>query len=250
MLPGIPVDGISKIDDIARNKATHYPVIIVGLFLTNDPEFEVWYKEMNIFLQRARCVIVMHYPSGFGGDQVHLPLLAPSANRRAVVRLAVPLRRQKLLQTMVDMVQETSASPPTPKPVKRAGSSTNDNKASSDAITPEERELFGTMHILAAEDNPVAQKLLYKQLTRLGFQVECANNGLEAVEAWTKHPPGHFKMAFFDHHMPKVRIKPSNWKEGQWLILSLCDNYSVMVSKRQSVYVISKYKEIEKSGCR
>lgn len=53
-------------------------------------------------------------------------------------------------------------------------------------------------------DNPVAQKLLYKQLTRLGFQVECANNGLEAVEAWSKHPPGYFQMGFFDHHMPRV----------------------------------------------
>lgn len=200
MLPGVPVDGISNIDDIVRYKATHYPVIIVGLFLTHDPEFDVWYKEMNSFLQRARCVIVMHYPNGLGDEQVHIPLLTPTANRRAVVRLAVPLRRQKLLQTMVDMVREASGPPPS---TERIGS--DDPKASSDAITPEERELFSTMHILAAEDNPVAQKLLYKQLTRLGFQVECANNGVEAVEAWTKHPPGHFKMGFFDHHMPKVK---------------------------------------------
>ena len=55
-------------------------------------------------------------------------------------------------------------------------------------------------------DNPIAQKLLYKQLTRLGFQVDCTNNGLEAVEAWTSHPPGYYKMGFFDHHMPKVCI--------------------------------------------
>jgi CheY-like chemotaxis protein len=53
-------------------------------------------------------------------------------------------------------------------------------------------------------DNPVAQKLLLKQLTRLGFTVECANNGLEAVNAWSNHPIGYFTMGFFDHHMPKV----------------------------------------------
>lgn len=53
-------------------------------------------------------------------------------------------------------------------------------------------------------DNPVAQKLLLKQLTRLGFNVECANNGLEAINAWINHPDGYFTMAFFDHHMPKV----------------------------------------------
>ena len=54
-------------------------------------------------------------------------------------------------------------------------------------------------------DNPIAQKLLYKQLTRLGLKVVCANDGLEAVAAWTNHPREHFKMAFFDHHMPKVK---------------------------------------------
>ena len=55
-------------------------------------------------------------------------------------------------------------------------------------------------------DNPVAQKLLYKQLTRLGFQVDCASNGAEAVEAWAGHAPGYYKVGFFDHHMPKVTI--------------------------------------------
>lgn len=59
-------------------------------------------------------------------------------------------------------------------------------------------------HHYVTVDNPVAQKLLLKQLTRLGFQVECANNGLEAVNAWANHPQNFFVMAFFDHHMPKV----------------------------------------------
>lgn len=58
--------------------------------------------------------------------------------------------------------------------------------------------------ILKYIDNPVAQKLLLKQLTRLGFYVECANNGLEAVNAWISQPLDFFNMAFFDHHMPKV----------------------------------------------
>ncbi|OAD03327.1 Serine/threonine kinase hybrid, partial [Mucor lusitanicus CBS 277.49] len=57
--------------------------------------------------------------------------------------------------------------------------------------------------IMSFIDNPVAQKLLLKQLTRLGFQVECANNGLEAVNSWNNQPDGYFVMAFFDHHMPK-----------------------------------------------
>jgi len=56
---------------------------------------------------------------------------------------------------------------------------------------------------LVAEDNPVAQKLISKQLSRLGFSVDCTNNGLEAIEAWSANPPGHYDMAFVDHHMPR-----------------------------------------------
>ena len=59
-------------------------------------------------------------------------------------------------------------------------------------------------------DNPIAQKLLYKQLTSLGLNVICANNGFEAVDFWTNNPDGHFKMAFFDHHMPKVPKRKKN----------------------------------------
>lgn len=36
------------------------------------------------------------------------------------------------------------------------------------------------------------------------------NNGLEAVEVWLSRPPGYFKMGFFDHHMPLVRIISSH----------------------------------------
>ncbi|ODQ54724.1 hypothetical protein SAICODRAFT_53827 [Saitoella complicata NRRL Y-17804] len=56
--------------------------------------------------------------------------------------------------------------------------------------------------ILIAEDNPVAQKLLTKQLTKFGLEVEAANNGLEAVAHFEQHPPGYFAMFFADHHMP------------------------------------------------
>lgn len=54
-----------------------------------------------------------------------------------------------------------------------------------------------------AEDNPIAQKLLDKQLLRLGFSVDCTNNGLEAVKVWSTNPPGYYDLAFIDYHMPK-----------------------------------------------
>ncbi|KAI8138735.1 hypothetical protein BJV82DRAFT_673277 [Fennellomyces sp. T-0311] len=40
-------------------------------------------------------------------------------------------------------------------------------------------------------------------MARLGLTVVCANNGLDVVETWTSHPPGHFDTTFIDHHMLK-----------------------------------------------
>ncbi|KAI9494151.1 hypothetical protein BDB00DRAFT_819835 [Zychaea mexicana] len=249
LLPGITVNGACSVQELLACQATDYPIIVVGLFLTHDPEFQSWATHLKKFLERAQCILVMHYPTGAMGDMLgrnqHLnaaptvstthndgelqsndftervvaavPSSSGSANtllstnmikenRRAVVCMAVPLRRKALLRTMVEMLHQTSSSPAsTPRPIMAARASSEGRKVCdpSEVITQEERELFSNMNILAAEDNPVAQKLLYKQLTRLGFKVICANNGLEAVEAWQSHPPGYFSISFMDHHMPK-----------------------------------------------
>ncbi|KAH6917111.1 dual-domain HisK/Mak2 protein kinase [Coprinopsis sp. MPI-PUGE-AT-0042] len=62
------------------------------------------------------------------------------------------------------------------------------------------RTLFG--NVLIAEDNPIAQNLLIKQLQRYDLNVVATSNGEEAIAAWEQHPPGYFSLALFDHHMP------------------------------------------------
>ncbi|KZP00739.1 histidine kinase [Calocera viscosa TUFC12733] len=57
-------------------------------------------------------------------------------------------------------------------------------------------------NVLIAEDNPIAQKLLIRQLQRHGLTVSAANNGEEALQLWEKQSPGYFTAALFDHHMP------------------------------------------------
>ncbi|KAI8148772.1 hypothetical protein BJV82DRAFT_198053 [Fennellomyces sp. T-0311] len=235
LLPGIKVDGVCTVAELLCHQATDYPIIIVGLFLTHDPGFEEWSHHLYRFLENAQCIVVMHYPTGAVGEllgenrltvDINEMSTEPNVNatksvsgtalstksvtvqsnkRRAIVRMAVPLRRVYLLRTLVDMLHQSSSpseTPPTPRPPMP--SRYNSGRVTSNKLfTAEERELLCTMHILVAEDNPIAQKLLYKQLTRLGLKVVCANDGLEAVAAWTNHPKDHFKMAFFDHHMPK-----------------------------------------------
>ncbi|CEP08745.1 hypothetical protein [Parasitella parasitica] len=198
LLPGIHVDGVQQIDDFKRLLAHNkYDVIIVGLFMNPDNRSfsSTWLEEASK-INKDCLIVIMNYPAGGVVNKSGSGLIEHISNQQLsckAIRMAVPLRRLKLLRTITQVLNIQL-----PKP-------TTNNVRSNDVklITDEERNLFSTMHILIAEDNPVAQKLLLKQLTRLGFQVECANNGLEAVNTWNNQPEGYFVMAFFDHHMPK-----------------------------------------------
>jgi ligand-binding sensor domain-containing protein/signal transduction histidine kinase/DNA-binding response OmpR family regulator len=57
------------------------------------------------------------------------------------------------------------------------------------------------IHILLVEDNPISQKLARFMLTRAGYQLTVADNGKDAVEAFTS-APGQYDLIFMDIHMP------------------------------------------------
>jgi CheY-like chemotaxis protein len=79
------------------------------------------------------------------------------------------------------------------------------------------RRSIATYHNTLTDFTPVS-----RQLKNLGFIVTASSNGLEAVDRssmslscwfafhnssirsidWLAHPPGYFKVALFDHHMP------------------------------------------------
>lgn len=91
-----------------------------------------------------------------------------------------------------------------------------------EGFSPEELAQFKGQKILVAEDNFIAQRLIVKQLNRLGFVVEKCNNGFECFDTWRARGPGYFLLAWIDHHMPgcdgleatrKIRAfeKEMNW---------------------------------------
>lgn len=71
-----------------------------------------------------------------------------------------------------------------------------------ETFSPEELAIFKGQRILIAEDNHIAQRLIVKQLSRLGFAVDKCNNGFECFDTWKLRGPGYFLLAWIDHHMP------------------------------------------------
>ncbi|KAI7824108.1 hypothetical protein BC939DRAFT_410692 [Gamsiella multidivaricata] len=76
------------------------------------------------------------------------------------------------------------------------------NDALTLLLTPEQRKRCKGINVLVAEDDFVSQKILEKQLSKLGMNVVIAGNGQEAVDEWLAAKRGHYTIAIFDHHMP------------------------------------------------
>ncbi len=64
-------------------------------------------------------------------------------------------------------------------------------------------DLKHSVHILLVEDNPVNQKLAKMMLTKAGYHVEVADNGVEAVDKYSASPDG-FDLIFMDIQMPEM----------------------------------------------
>ncbi|MCG9761394.1 MULTISPECIES: ATP-binding protein [Pseudoalteromonas] len=74
-----------------------------------------------------------------------------------------------------------------------------DDKASSPS--DDKTNTNGKQHILLAEDNPFNQKLIVKQLSKLGVSCDIANNGKEALAMYKSQ---QYQLLLTDCHMPEI----------------------------------------------
>ena len=130
-----------------------------------------------------------------------LPLLAFSSStskRTKVYResgfdgfLPKPIQRYKLMTMIMRLLGEERESP--------------DERKKKVVVTQHTlvEEAKHSIHILLAEDNPVNQKLARFMLTKAGYQLDVANNGVELVEAFTTDP-GKYDLIFMDISMPEM----------------------------------------------
>ncbi|KAI8391262.1 uncharacterized protein BYT42DRAFT_489941 [Radiomyces spectabilis] len=139
--------------------------------------------------------IVLLYTPATEGHKIAAEATKSISDRRGrLVKMAKPARRAKLLRTLEQLLDQPKTSP---SPMQLT------SNRMSDYFKADELKWFKQKAVLIAEDNMVAQKLLRKQLEKMGFIVESANNGEEAVQLWQQRSPQHFCIGFFDHHMPK-----------------------------------------------
>ncbi len=110
--------------------------------------------------------------------------------------LSKPIQRKKLYQVLSELLGNGPKTL-TEKPVKQDG-----YKAEYFG-EPVEEQGCDRIRVLAAEDNPVNQKLIKIMLAKADCKVEIARNGWEVVEK-CKVSPGAFEVVFMDIQMPMM----------------------------------------------
>jgi two-component system sensor histidine kinase/response regulator len=106
--------------------------------------------------------------------------------------LTKPLRQAQLLECLCLLLapESTAGTPPNAEP-----------PALITRHTLSESQAGPKPRLLLAEDNPVNQKVACKMLEKLGYRVDVAGNGQEAVAA---HERSRYPLIFMDCQMPEV----------------------------------------------
>ncbi|KAF8823868.1 hypothetical protein HHX47_DHR9000114 [Lentinula edodes] len=190
ILPGFSVVLASSIADAEiylRNLGDRNPPVD---FVIMDHQSEMQAEEL------AKFIDSLHYSTLKETKVIHLYTPTTSLSGRSVfgsnspgvVKMTKPPRKARLLQTLAGLKNLPNAMPIAPS---------SDVIRAMDNIAAAQRTLFG--NVLIAEDNPIAQNLLVKQLERYQLNVTATSNGNEAIAEWEAHEPGYFSVALFDH---------------------------------------------------
>lgn len=86
---------------------------------------------------------------------------------------------------------------------------------------------YGQYRLLLVEDNELNREIAIELLSQTGVQIDTAENGLRAVEAFENSPEGYYDLIFMDIQMPvmngydaarKIRQLPRKDAESIWIV--------------------------------
>jgi len=191
MLSGLPVSfcpSIAAVGEFLLQTPAPPPLDFIIIDHQSEVHVDEIAQKLQLLPRQSECKIIHLYTPTSSSLSV-VPLYATASPR--VVRSHKPPRTLRLLQLLAQVKGiAIDAAPSKPSDVSQA----------LKEIAAAKRTLYG--NVLIAEDNPVAQQLLVKQLQRYQLNVTPTSNGEEAVAEWSAHEPGYFSIALFDHHMP------------------------------------------------
>jgi two-component system sensor histidine kinase/response regulator len=104
-----------------------------------------------------------------------------------------PLQRQKLLRMVHQLLAQKGE-------IRDKEKNKRDTVITQYSIREEAKH---SIHILLVEDNPINQKLVRFMLTRAGYQLRIATNGIKALELYEVEPVT-FDLIFMDLQMPEM----------------------------------------------
>ncbi|EGO02766.1 hypothetical protein SERLA73DRAFT_150394 [Serpula lacrymans var. lacrymans S7.3] len=188
MLDGFQVDSVQDMEEVKYNLRSLCSLALPLDFLVLDDQSEKLADDLSQYIVSLdnksledTKIIHLYTPTT---DTLSGPALSNSTTS-GVLRMTKPPRRARLLQVLAKLKNIPDIAPATE--FKRAVEDSSANQ----------RTLYG--NVLIAEDNPVAQNLLVKQLERYQLSVTATSNGEEAIKEWETREPGFFTVALFDH---------------------------------------------------
>ena len=104
-----------------------------------------------------------------------------------------PLQRQRLLRMVHQLLAQKGE-------IRDKEKNKRDTVVTQYSIREEAKH---SIHILLVEDNPINQKLVRFMLTRAGYQLRIAANGIKALELFAAEPVT-FDLIFMDLQMPEM----------------------------------------------
>jgi PAS domain S-box-containing protein len=178
--------------------------ILQAAKLNHRPKFDVLICDLGSL--NLDVGDLLHFRRGIPSAEIPKVILLAGLDQReiadvllseeGVIYLIKPIKQSSLFDAIAASLERKEKEPPQ----VITGGLVEIGSASPVAAGEPEQKLVGK-NLLLAEDNPANQRLAMVQLRRLGYTVELASNGAQAVEFYS-NSPGRFNLILMDCQMP------------------------------------------------